>query len=181
MKLPSWPTLFAVAGGCGFGLAGMMFLTNKQRDSIANEAAFVKRAVDIMKSQQTVKELLGEDIKVGRITLNDGWGSIQRSQARLRVPIKGEHDNAYLYVYARKKEEKGILELYKLEATFGKIAGKKLIIMDRTNEDDSAVGDTKQIESEEDKSRAASGNEPNAKPQQRKMTKEQIKEAMKSW
>lgn len=183
MRLPSWPTLIAAAGGGGVGLGLMMLLTNRQRDKLANKATFLQRAIDIAKEQPKVRELLGEEIQVGKITLNDGWGKLQRLHVQLKVPVKGEHDFAYLYAYARRKSDEDKLKLYKLEATFNKIAGKKLIIMDRTNEEDNGDDDEdKEPEASKPKESKANNNVANDKQKlEPPKTKEEMKEAMKSW
>lgn len=182
MRLPSWPSLIAAAGGASIGLGLMMALVNKQRDNQANQATFVNRAITIMREQETIKELLGDDIQVGRITLNDGWGRVQRLEAQLRVPLKGERDIAFLYAYARRKDEKDLLKLYKLEATFSKIAGKKLVLMDRTNqEDDDDGSQEKNVTRTSAPESPKTDNGDKSNRTGRKKTKEEIREEMKSW
>lgn len=183
MRLPSWPTLIAATGGASIGLGLMMALFNRARDNQANESTFVGRAITIMREQETFRELLGDDIQVGRIRLADGWCKVQPLEAQLRVPLKGERDTAYLYAYGRRKSQGELLKLYKLEATFGKVAGKKLVIMDRTNhedDDDEDVGRERNATKEGDAKgpKAEIGDKPKA---ERKRTKEEIKEEMKNW
>lgn len=184
MQLPKMSTLLGVAGGCGVGVSAMLLLMNKQRDGFANQANFVQKAVQIMTEEHEVKQLLGEPILVGKASFNDGWSRLQRLNAQVRLPIKGQNDTAFLYAYARKKSDTGKLYLYKLEATFGKIQGKKLILMDRTNEEDTEVQDT-ELRTSPDASTATSESakikEGTEKTRRKPMTKEEIKEEMRNW
>lgn len=123
-------TLIAVAGGGGVCVGVMALLLNKEKENYANQASFVQSAVSVMKNQPTVMELLGDDFQVGRASLQDGWGKMEKSKIRVMIPIQGASDKARLFVYARKKNPEDKFRLFKLEMTFDKIQGKKLVLMD---------------------------------------------------
>lgn len=136
MSLPKMSTLVKVAGTFGIGIGIMGVLLNRETNKLVNQAKFVQIAVETMKSQPTVKELLGSEITAGRATLNNDSGDLTKHNIKVVVPLKGENDSARLYAYARRKGDDDNFRLYKLEASFTKIEGKKLILMDRTNEED---------------------------------------------
>lgn len=163
--MPKLSTLIAVAGGLGIGIGVMTVLLRKETQKFAKHAAFVEKAVEIMKNQPQVKQLLGESVQIGQATFQDGWGKFDRNQVRLRIPVKGENDNAYLFAYARKKHKMDKFRLFKLEATFGKIEGKKLVLLDRTDEEDD----------NEEENLPAKNDKSDSKP------KLSAKEVMKSW
>lgn len=123
-------TLIAIAGGGGMGVGIMALLLNKEKENYANQASFVQSAVSLMKSQSKIMELLGDDFQVGRASLQDGWGKVEKSNIRVMVPITGTNDRARLFVYARRTNPGEKFKLSKLEMTFDKVQGKKLVLMD---------------------------------------------------
>lgn len=134
--MPKLSTLLAIAGGFGIGIGTLNILVNRQKDKFANQAVFIQKALDMFKSQPDSKKLIGESFEVGRASFKDNWSKMEQNQVRIRLPLKGENDDAYLYVYARKKHQMDKFRLFKLEATFGKIQGKRLVLLDRTDEED---------------------------------------------
>lgn len=135
MGLPSWPILIGAASFGGIAIGTMGLLLHKQMDKIANEANFVRRALTITREKPAMKQLVGEKIEVGRATLADDFGKLDETNIQIRLPIKGENDKAFLMAYARKKDPSDKFRLFKLEAEFSKIKGKKLILLDRSDED----------------------------------------------
>lgn len=135
MRLPSWAVLTAVAGGFGLGIGAMSILLNKELDRSANQAMFVKKAIDIMRNEPQVEQLLGGSIEVGNAKLLGGWSKVDK-EVQIKVPIKGELDNAYLYAYGRRKKVEDRFKLFKIEATFDKVRGKKLVLLDHPDEED---------------------------------------------
>lgn len=123
-------TLMAIAGGGGIGVGIMALLLNKEQENFANQASFVQSAVSVVRGHSTVMDLLGNDFQVGRASLQDGWGKMGRKNIQVMIPIKGENDRANLFVYARKIDPKEKFKLFKLEMTFDKVKGKKLVLMD---------------------------------------------------
>lgn len=122
--------LVAIAGGCGIGLGCMVLLLRQQTERFANQAVFIQSALNIMEDQPAVKTLLGNSYQVGRATLKDGFTKVDRLNVRVRLPIKGDNDTAQLYAYAKKRYEKDKFKLIKLEMTFEKVRGKKLVLLD---------------------------------------------------
>lgn len=123
-------TLLAVAGGGGVGIGVMALLLAGQKERFANQGGFVRSAIEIMGDQPAVVELLGGKFEVGRATFADGWSKMDNTQIRVQVPIKGEGDTAKLYAFARRKDKEDKYRLFKLEMTFDKVEGKKLILLD---------------------------------------------------
>lgn len=123
-------TLLAVAGGGGVGVGVMALLLAGQKEKFANRGNFIKSAIEIMGDQPTVVELLGGKFEVGRATFADGWSKMDNLQIQVQMPIKGEKDSARLYAFARKKDDQDKYRLFRLEMTFDKVAGKKLILLD---------------------------------------------------
>lgn len=172
--LPKLATLFAIAGGCGVGCGGMLLLTQKANDDFANTAIFIKRAIEVAREEPQVRQLLGDRFEVGRASFGDGWSKMRALHVQVRMPVKGERDNAYLFAYARKRDEKDKLRLYKVEASFEKIANKKLVILDRTDQEDDVEDVAEQP--------APQVAEPKVKDKKvEKPTKEDFKQQMKSW
>ena len=181
--LPRVATLLAIAGGGGIAVGTMALLFYRKTESVATNSNFLLRAVDIIQEQPISRDLLGESIKIGKASFDSGW--LRQNDLKLTVPVKGDNDNALLIAYARRKDSESKFRLYKLEATFGKIAGKKLVLLDRTNEPDTD-------ESEETTDKTSDGPKRDNKPakekeaqQERKLTPEEAKvlyrEQMKSW
>ena len=110
-RLPPMGALIAVAGGCGIGVGVMALFLIKERDKLTNQAAFIKGAVQLLKEQPITKDLLGEELKIGKATLGDGWSRADKLHVQVRVPVAGEHDKAFLYAYARRKDEDEKLRL----------------------------------------------------------------------
>lgn len=148
-------------------------LLTKERDKLVNQAGFVMNAVQRLKEQPITKEILGEDLKVGKASLTDGI--IDKHHVKVRVPVKGERDNAYLYVYARRKSEAERLRLYKLEVTFAKVSGKKLVLMDRSEQEDPV---DKEVAKQEVAKQEVKKNEEEPSPEEKRR---QFIEQMKSW
>lgn len=108
----------------------MWLLLRQEKENYFNRGSFLGSAVSIVKEQPIITELIGEDIKLGRVSLKDGWGKMDQYQAQIKVPIIGDKDSGDLFAYARKKEKADKFKLYKLEMTFGKVKGKKLVLLD---------------------------------------------------
>lgn len=130
------PTLIAIASGCGIGVGCMALLLNKEKERYINRSKFIDNAVNIAKDQEGVKGLLGETVEIGKASLVDGWSKMNSTEVRLKVPIKGTNDNADLYTFARKPKDGTKYKLIKLEMTFAKIPGKKVVLLDMDAESD---------------------------------------------
>lgn len=125
-----WPTLIGIAGGCGIGLGCMTLLLRKQVERVTNQSTFLKSAIDIMESQPAVMQLLGENRVIGRASLDDGFTKLGVQNVQVRVPVKGDNDTAQLYAYAFKSKVSKKYKLNKLEMTFEKIKGKRMILFE---------------------------------------------------
>lgn len=123
-------TLIAVAGGLGIGCGALALLLGREKDKYVNQAPFVNSAISIVKRESEVMNLLGDNLEVGPATLQDGWGRMEKTNIRVKVPIKGEKDKAQLFAYARRRKNVEKYKLFKLEMTFDKVKGKKLVLMD---------------------------------------------------
>lgn len=177
MSLPKLATLAGLAGVAGMSVGCVTLLLRRERDNKANKSNFLLRAVELLKEQPVTKELLGDNLKIGRAKLDDGFGSADKFHVKIRLPIQGELDSAYLYAYARRKEETERLRLYKLEATFAKVKGKRLILLDRTDQEDppeEVVPIDVSVEAENQEK----AKEPDLTPEEKKR---QFKEQMKNW
>lgn len=113
----------------------MWLLMSKEKENNFNRGQFLGSAVKLVQDQPLITELIGEDIKIGRVSMKDGWGQMDDYQAKIRVPIIGNKDSGDLFAYARKKEKRDKFKLYKLEMTFGNIKGKKLVLLDLDREE----------------------------------------------
>lgn len=151
---------------------GLTYTLNKKAEKAAREASCVEKAIELMRTEPEIKKLLGEKIVPGRPTLYDGFGRLGKVHCQLKIPIKGETDNAFLYAYGRRRDENDTFRLYKAEATFAKIEGRRLILLDRTDQEDEV-----QVEP------SAKKVEPAAKKEKkfRRLTKEEELELMKKW
>lgn len=149
MAMPSLKTLVGIAGVGGMTVGTMALLLLRERDKSAAKARYIKDAITTLKNEPISKELLGDNIKIGAITLKDGWSEIDKLAVRLKIPVTGDIDKAFLYAYARRPDEEERFRLYKLEAVFAKIKGKKLILMDRTDQEDIDIEDGNDKKEEE--------------------------------
>lgn len=123
-------TLVAVAGGCGVALASMAMLLNRESGKFANQAAFVKTALDMVEKEPTILEMIGQPYTLGQAKVMDLWLGSDVRNVKVRVPVIGTNDRAYIYAFARKKDTKDRLKLFKIEMTFDKIEGKKMVLFD---------------------------------------------------
>ena len=101
----------------------------------SNKFNFVQRAFLLAKNQPAIQELLGDNVGLRQSTFKDDFGKVEMTSAQIRVPIAGDKDQAFLYAYARRKDKYDSFRLYKLEARFSKVDGKKLLVLDRSMED----------------------------------------------
>lgn len=134
MKLPSFTTLIVMATGCGMGVGAMWLVYKKEKENYTARGSFVPTAIKIVREQPMITEIIGENFKVGRPSLKDGWGKVDKYQAQVRVPVIGDKEKGDLFAYARKKDKTEKFQLYKLEMTFDNVKGKKLVIMDLDKE-----------------------------------------------
>lgn len=131
LRRVKFSTLVAICGGGGLALAGMATLLNKESDKLASQAPFVKTALDMIEKEPEVLEMVGQPYALGKPQVMDLWlGKLDANNVKVRVPMKGSNDTAFIYAFARKKERKDKLKLFKIEMTFNKIKGKKMVLFD---------------------------------------------------
>lgn len=123
-------SLLAVCGGCGIAVGAMAMVLNKESTKYANQASFVKTALDMVEKEPEVLEMVGQPYALGKAKVLDLWQGLDTNNVKVRVPIKGPNDTAFIYAFARRKEPKEKLRLFKIEMTFDKIQGKKMILFD---------------------------------------------------
>lgn len=150
MGLPKWSVIWGALGVSSILVGGMGLMTKRQFEKYANEADFIQRAMKISKRIPELKQLVGEDFEFGRVKLDDGFGKLGEDETQLKLPIVGSQDNAFLYLYARRKKPDRRFRLYKMEAQFSKVSGKKLIILDRSKEDPSTDSNWDKMQAEID-------------------------------
>lgn len=145
-------TLTSIAGIGGLGIGVLVLLIGRERDANLSKSGFMKTAHDFVRSQPVVTDLLGASFELGKAKINDGWTQISGDHVQVRVPVKGDKDVGALYVYARREESKSKYKLVKLEMTFDKVKNKKLLLLDRDNENTPAVDQSQTTPQDVDKS-----------------------------
>lgn len=123
-----WSTLFTVAGVTGLGIGGLGILMIKAMENKVTKSDFINLAMHKVKIQPKIVSMFGEPIEFGTTEFRDGWSRIGRDEIRLMVPIKGQNDTGKMYAYARHYDKK--YKLAKLELSFEKIKGKRMILLD---------------------------------------------------
>lgn len=123
-------TVVTVLGGYGLGRLSL------NMEQSRHKSTFLKSAVALMEDEPKIKELLGEKYRIGSASLNDGFTKQEPKHVQLKLPVMGNNDNAFLYTYARRKSEDEKFKLYKIEMTFSKVEGKKLILLDLGKDSD---------------------------------------------
>lgn len=176
-------TLVTIAGGCGIGVGAMAVLLTKEQNKYAGKASFVHKAVELAQSQETVRNLLGDSIEAQRARIERNWGNgpVSRNHIKILVPLKGQKDTAQMFVYARRRDETCKLGLWKLEITFDKLAGKRLVLLDlpgdETLPNDDILEPPKQADSsEKHQVPQRTGPPPKGLEQKREMEKNKVKQ-----
>lgn len=103
---------------------------SRESTRYANTTGFVKTALDMVEKEPEVLDMIGQPYSLGKAKVLDLWFGFDTNNVKVRVPVKGANDTAFIYAFARKKDSKDKLKLFKLEMTFNKIQGKKMILFD---------------------------------------------------
>jgi len=131
----TWPVLLGTAG-VGLLCTGAMGMVLGQKvTKVLNKSNYVQDAIFLTREQPTVRELVGDNMMFGVAKVDGSEQSKEKIQ--IKLPFGGKNDQAFLTIHARKQEKSDKFRLFKLEAEFSKIKGKKLLILDRSSEDQS--------------------------------------------
>lgn len=123
-----WKVIAVATAATVFGGFGLGKLTINM-DNTRSNVTFLKSVVALMEEEPKIKELLGEKYQIGS-SIQDDFTKQEPNHIQLKLPVTGKNDSAYLYTYARRKTPEEKYKLYKIEMTFSKVEGKKLILLD---------------------------------------------------
>lgn len=137
MKISKLAPLFVVSGAFGGAIGIYSLLMRRDKENVVNRGAFYVNAIKFAKENPVIVDQIGENITHGRakIERNDSSNPLA---VQVKIPLKGDKDSGDLYAYAKKKDKTDRFKLYKLEMTFDKLIGKKLVLM--VNEDVEQIG-----------------------------------------
>lgn len=117
--------------GGGTALFALATYIKKSEQQKLDRTPFIASAVEYVKSQPTVMDLLGTKyLVIGQAKLLDRLRSRTRHQAAVKIPLEGDKDKSWLWIYADRKQDQEKFKIFKMEMTFDKLKNKKLVILD---------------------------------------------------
>lgn len=132
-----------VAGVLGIGIGGLGLLIKRKEQEVLEKSPFLIVARKIIQNQPEVKDLLGENIRFGHPSMDRKKAIISATEIKSFAPIKGDKDKGSIYFQASRPNEEQKFKLKRLEISFNKVKGKRLVIYDRDACDSVEVNITK--------------------------------------
>ncbi|XP_067127054.1 cytochrome c oxidase assembly factor 1 homolog [Centruroides vittatus] len=115
--------------------AGGLYIQSKIRDNM-KKGNYYSDSLKLLRQHTGAADLLGQPIKVGKLDLGDEENYLDGLKTTLKVPVKGPKEKGHLFIWADRQKPGDIWTVQRLELSLNKIADSRLLIFDKSKEED---------------------------------------------